>query len=146
MLAFVVENKTISRILVGIQYLQADRIVRDGSWLADRFLDRLGKHPLSNLNMSDRDDLNKAGQALLDLNVSSVNQRYNENDTAIFQFIHVPVPGKYQLLKTIRCFLYQASEGDCSQRPLYVALERLSYDLALSIVEYTEEYDRADWG
>ena len=145
MSAYVVENETISRILVGLQYLQADRIVPDGRWIADRFLDRLARHPLSNVNLSDRGDLNRAGQALIDLNMESVNQRYGENGTAVFRFVSVSVPGKHQLLKSIRCYLYQACEGDCNQRPLYMAMDQLSYDLALNIVERSEEYDRARW-
>jgi hypothetical protein len=87
------------------------------------------------------------GQQLYRLNTDAVNQRYTENDPGPrYHFKPVGKLSDIQAYKSISCFLYQCSEGDVPERPLFKELSELHDDLAHRIVGSTAPYDRAEWG
>ena len=51
----------------------------------------------------------------------------------------------YQVLKSLRCYLYQSCEGDCYERPLYKALELFGYVWGSYIAQNQPEYELAEW-
>lgn len=84
---------------------------------------------------------------LAELNVRSVNQRYNENSPAlVVKFSRNYTDSVIQRLKSLRCFLYQSCEGDCMESDLYQELEEMSARLALHVVSRLPQYESARWG
>lgn len=51
-----------------------------------------------------------------------------------------------QALKSLRCWLYQCSEGNVPEQPLFKALERYAGDLAFHIVAELPGWNAAEWG
>jgi hypothetical protein len=47
--------------------------------------------------------------------------------------------------KAIQCLLYQCSEGDVFESPLFLELQRAAATLACAIVELSPAYQRAGW-
>lgn len=90
-------------------------------------------------------DPTEIGQRLYALNVAAVDARYNEtNPIPLYRFESRP-SRSIQLLKSLRCLLYQCSEGDVPKRPLYQLLEDESHRLALDIISSLPEWTAADW-
>lgn len=84
-------------------------------------------------------------QALLDLNMKSVDGRYRtESQPGTIQFKTVLVP-PIPLYKLLCGYLYNACEGDCDEQPLYKGLDAMKDELACNIVESTKEYKTANW-
>ena len=48
--------------------------------------------------------------------------------------------------KAISCLLYQCTEGNAPNSPLYDELNRAAGELARAIVQELPEYDQASWG
>ena len=94
----------------------------------------------------------KLGEAMFQLNVDAVNARYGEGEAAKFRplnyqylpsFAFVSRVGVY---KALTCWLYQCSEGDVPQRPLFRFFdEQVRPALADTIISDLPEYERADW-
>ena len=106
-------------------------------------------HGVTFLNaMQSNSSAEKIAKALYALNVGAVNCRYNETDTTEYTgFKNVlPCNSKHQTYKTLRCLLYQCSEGDTPEKPLFKQLESISDALAHDIVSSSKEFDQAAWG
>lgn len=93
------------------------------------------------------------GKKLWDLNVNAVCQRYSGDSKETYGEYHAPSGyrvgpfEKIQFLKSLRCFLYQCSEGDVPETSiLFQALEKTGDALAWSIVDGMSAYDSAKWG
>ena len=96
------------------------------------------------------------GAALRDLNVRAVLQRYPDcslergdlpGPSPLLPYRYAPLLVEpVQALKALRCLLYQCSEGDVPETPLYKALDDLSNRWALEIVSKLPAYDAARWG
>jgi hypothetical protein len=88
--------------------------------------------------------------AMWDMNVDAVCQRYPGRETPEAH----PWPGtgriyhrgNVQGYKSLQCYLYQCTEGDVPERPLYKTLDRCSDLLAHGIVRQLDMYERAEWG
>lgn len=100
-------------------------------------------------------DVKKLAAALYEMNVSAVNQRYNENDpTDDIAFAdfgknylrNATLQSLCQFAKSLRCFLYQCTEGDIPERETYKVLERFSYELFAYIVNCLPDFNEAKWG
>lgn len=92
-----------------------------------------------------KDKLETLAQAMLDLNYSSVNQRYREDEKAPkIERKDVKI-STMQAYKSLKCFLYQSCEGDCTEKPLYKILNAYKDHLAVSIVGDLPEYNAAAW-
>ena len=138
MSSFIVENKTINRVL---SYLHSHPDVL-GSILMDIFRE-LG------FSLDSSKGLTGLGTAMMTLNALAVSQRYDEpiNMKAInnyeFKFEEC---SEIQALKSLRCWLYQCAEGNVPERPLYKLFRDVSYRLAIDIINSLDEYNKAEWG
>lgn len=135
MSAFVVEDKTINRILSFINRW------RDGSWYTERLF------TAAELNPDHPDAWERLGQSLLLMNYDAVNARYTEQDVpTVFEFHWTEAETDIQVFKSMQCFLYQCSEGTVPERALYKALDQLKNGLAERIISNLPQYDKAIWG
>lgn len=86
------------------------------------------------------------GQALYRMNVTAVDDRYRDhNPLPPYRHTNRFVSG-VQVYKSMQCFLYQCSEGDVPDQPLFKALERLHNHCANSIIRHLPDYSKAVWG
>ena len=97
-------------------------------------------------------DCVKLGEAMFALNCNSIEQRYGEGSAKDFRELDYAYKPKFphrkiQVLKSLRCFIYQCSEGDINEESnvLYGVLYRLSLEIALYLVTRTAEYESAVW-
>jgi hypothetical protein len=130
MSSFIVEKKTIDRVISALSdNARLREIVRDIGYDIDieKGKDRLG-------------------QDLWALNVRGYNERYNANETVPpYIYEHIST-SQIQGLKSLRCILYQATEGDVPETRLYQKMLQLSLYWASVIVQNLPEYDNAEWG
>jgi hypothetical protein len=139
MSAYIVEDETINKIMAGIV-----GAIHNGGYphfqLTVGFYAKCGAV-----------DPQTLGELLFDLNIQGVEARYGEGEAEKFR----PLDYKYQsvlplgdisFLKSLQCLLYQCSEGEVPETPLFKAMEKLSHDLALHIVESSAKYESATWG
>lgn len=85
------------------------------------------------------------GRALFDLNNESMRQRYGQKEEIDnYEFIRVK-PSEFQTLMSIRCLLYQCSEGNVCETPMYKELQILAYYVARDIVDELPQYKLANW-
>jgi hypothetical protein len=133
MSAFIVDSKTIDRIV---------------SFLLDNVREFNGISISANNAVTWEQGIGtQIGQMLYRLNTCAVNQRYTENDPGPrYHFKPVGKLSDIQAYKSISCFLYQCSEGDVPERPVFKELSELHCELAHRIVRSTAPYDRAEWG
>jgi hypothetical protein len=54
--------------------------------------------------------------------------------------------GKVQFFKSLQCFLYQCSEGNVPDRPLFKALQDVEAFLAPTVNQDSPKYNVAVWG
>jgi len=131
MSAYIVEDATINKV---VSFLSIDR---DSSYTVKR----LG------IDLSSNKAQAKFARELHRMNVSAVNQRYDEtNEDATFWYRFELPPSLVQVYKSLTCFMYQCSEGDVPERELFKKMEEVQRDLAHRIVSELPEYDRAAWG
>ncbi len=141
MSAFVVEHTTINCVL---QWLKTDR---DAEW------DRKYMARAAELDLNDPEFYQKLGMSMHMLNVQAVNERYRENQSpdVSYRFLEPAImpthnPSRIQVLKSLRCLIYQCSEGSVPETDLYRALDKLAGSIALDIVRDLPAYDEAEWG
>jgi hypothetical protein len=107
------------------------------------------RSPFLNLNHRIFFDWTLFGQMLMDMNIAAVLQRYKDDLDMIpkekYRFKSVRYP-KIVSYKCMHCLIYQCSEGDVPEWPLFKALERAAAALAESIVCDLPEYNQAPWG
>ena len=140
MSAFMVEDHTINRVVTWLR-----REVQ-----TTRFrLDRLAREYDVDLTSENWDE--KLARAMFQLNCDGVNARYGEGEAEKFR----PLTFTYktevyhslvQVLKSLRCLLYQCSEGEVPRTMLYQFFEEVEHHLAVKIVSSLPEYDTATWG
>ena len=98
-------------------------------------------------------DCNKLGNKLFHLNNDAVCQRYDDHDDSnVIEFFRhtslMPASDraeKCQRLKAVQCLIYQCSEGDVPETPLFKALDALSDWLQYNIISSLPEYNAAKW-
>jgi hypothetical protein len=149
MSAFVCDDKTINRIVAGLEFCK-----NHGDY--GKALPKLNKE-LAEVFDTPRE----FGRTLYAMNVNAVEQRYpdcvgNANNLPgqcdeegnHTPFTYCPtMPGTaIQLYKSLECFLYQCSEGDVDELPLYKALEKFTDKLAHHMTRGSQAYDKAEWG
>ena len=128
MSAFIVDDSNIQEI---VTYMLTDIRAKE-AWQGLTFLG------------ISRDKPEVLAQAMLDLNYDSVNQRYEGNDEPHkITYINKPTNGQ-QAVENLRCFTYQACEGDCIEKPLYKILdeytELLKPLVATEMAELAQQY------
>lgn len=100
------------------------------------------------------------GRTLYGMNLNAVEQRYpdtvgnpdrlpgpcdEDGKHTPYKFQSVIPPQPVQFLKFLSCLMYQCSEGDVDELPLYKALREYESILALHIVQNSKAYDEAKW-
>ena len=144
MSAFIVETETIDRIVTWVD----GKLYRDHPYLYSKFGEAVGVgcRP-TEWQIVHSDKLpNTLGQKLAAMNAAAVDQRYEErNPVQIYRWKPARQTSPVQVLKSLQCLLYQCSEGDVPERPLYKVLEDAISYLAQEIVRGMPEYERVAW-
>jgi hypothetical protein len=130
MSAFIVEDKTINRVITYIK----QECYRD-PFFHRRFLEGNGY-------CGSWDEL---AQAMYDLNKEAVDYRYKEENVQRKVRYSELYGSLYQALKSLDCFLYQCAEGKVPEKPLYKRLEFVQRHLLRQIVSSSQAYDEAEW-
>ena len=127
MSAYVVEDRTIDRIISGLASFG--------------FMDEV-------LYECETDSADELGASLLEMNCDAFDERYDDKADREFlrSYKYKPVPvSKMQLLKSLACYLYQCAEGHVPERSLYQTLYRIKGELAYDIISDSREYDVCEW-
>lgn len=136
MSAFVVGDETINRVVGWLNNSDRQFVLRDILKMAE-------------INPSDEEWREKLGASMFQMNCDAVNARYGEGQAGEFR----PLDYKWgwenssdvQVLKSLQCWLYQCSEGDIPERPLYREFRDLERIIACKIVDRLPEYSKAEW-
>lgn len=125
MSAFIVTNRTITQAIEALKLSQSFRY--------------------NGMYLDDPDHIKALGNELLALNAAAVAQRYDEPVEIHDYRFEWPTCNKYQALKSLDCLIYQCSEGDVPERPLYKVLKDCQHGLMYEIVASSSEYQAAKW-
>ena len=97
------------------------------------------------------------GRQLWDMNCAAVDARYPSHDKAAHEAFSwrctFPKSGnapdirawRIEHVKSLQCLIYQCSEGDIDQQPLYKALRKKERETLGEIVLSLPEYEAAAW-
>jgi hypothetical protein len=110
---------------------------------------RRNSEPFAGIPKESPDAADMIGRQLFQLNRRAVLDRYpgDEEYAAVPAYSHHPLrASKVARFKAIRCLLYQCSEGDVPESPIFKQLEDVSWDLAYTIISELPEWECADWG
>jgi hypothetical protein len=134
MSAYIVSHDCIARVVFALRSAQPERVI-DGDLL---------------------------GMMLLEMNRRACVALYGDNNVeAITPFRYVTPPGEPHLIvhvyKSLRCYLYQCSEGDVPDQPLYLKLDALAGAMADTLghdrtadrwlrPDVKAVYDAFEWG
>ncbi len=132
MSAYVVENKTINKI---ITFLNGNQDMR--SYL----------YHSKGIDLDTHEKSQNFGQRLLALNIQAVNERYNESESVFQPFeFHYELTDEIGAYKALRCLIYQCSEGDVPKTELYKTLNDIENYMAHLIISRLKIYDERPWG
>jgi hypothetical protein len=147
MSSFIVRPETINRIVSYLSLAQSSgRIEHSGVQYV------LKEHGIHVEAYRDKEALVKA---LLALNMQAVNERYGDTSLSTmpgkigmkendYRFQYED-GGPIRVYKSLRCLVYQCSEGNVPETPLFKFLEDLSNSLASSIVHSLPEFEKGEW-
>ena len=140
MSAYIVSDESINNIVNSFFWLRDNERYKE--ILKEKF-----KIDLEQIEDSDLEhELEVFGQALKNLNYSSVNQRYDRNnEVGKFEYVSKSGIALMQLLKSVQHFTYQSCEGDCDKTELYKFLIEFEHSLMWRIVGELKEYKEAKW-
>lgn len=86
---------------------------------------------------------------LYDLNVYALEERYSDGGKGMiqpFKYEYLTFfPNKWQQYKSLRCYLYQCSEGKAIDEPLFKRMTELSNTLAHRLAGDMADENGADW-
>lgn len=139
MSSFIVEDKTINRILSFLSYHNTSSVndMQIKYWIEKQKIDT-----------SDEVSKTQFGRKLFELNLDAVNQRYTAKTSADFieEFNYSYVYTKIeQVYKSLCCFTYQCNEGNVPNCKLYKAMEKLEDILAHMIANREADKIKAEW-
>ena len=137
MSAFVVEDKTVNSIVLFI----AKERGQLGYWKAQ--LKDAG------FDLDTYDGQVALGKAMFALNVQAVTTRYKggaEDFRTMNYKFQASLTTQYQALKSLKCWLYQCSEGDVPETELFKIMDKISNALAYNIASRTPQFEAANWG
>jgi hypothetical protein len=143
MSAYIVEDPTINRILSWLHCRYAREQIAWGTNVSNLFAE-LG------YDLDDSADIERLGQAMFQLNIAGVEERYGAGEAAKFrpldyQYRPIARCSLIQTIKSIDCWHYQCTEGDVMAKSLYRTFSRLLDLLCGHIVRRSAEYDAAQW-
>lgn len=104
-------------------------------------------------------DTQKLVNTLFDLNIKAVQERYGDSNPSkmpchnttnkqlsIGKVHYIYTESSIiQVFKSVQCLIYQCSEGNVPNDPLYKFLEDLENTIAKHIVYELAEYEKANW-
>lgn len=132
MSAFLVSAKTIDRIVSGLRYQSRDCKHYIESKLNPLGLSLKGEHTL--------------GSAILQLNQLALKVRYGDELVEhAYKYNPNNAAGVLEAIKSFDCLIYQCSEGDVVNSPLYKVLVDLKNELTGYYVRRLPDYDKASW-
>lgn len=95
------------------------------------------------------------GRAMYSMNVNAVEQRYPDSELPgtytdgqhldAYKYQFVLDTNRMQVYKYLQSYLYQCTEGDVGELPLYKALVEFRAQLAQHMIEHSDEYEKAAW-
>ena len=144
MSAFVCNDKTINRIVANFKHFNRSSAL-------PYIPDEIGEFV----------DFSELGLAMYKMNINAVEQRYpdcvgnpnnlpgqiDENGNHLPYHYRDEIPcSPIQFYKSLKCFLYQCSEGDVEELPLFKTLDKYLDNLAHYLVGCSENYKKSDWG
>ena len=141
MSAYVVDDETINRILAWLRTTEG----------GPKYSHVPYQLKTAGFDLANPDSVCGLGVEMHRLNIYAVDARYGDGTCAgdgvgAFDFNdHYPAPSIFQALKSLRCLLYQCSEGDVPDRQLFKLLDAVSAEMALSIVSEMPQYEMASW-
>jgi hypothetical protein len=137
MSAFLVEEKTLHKILSHIRYE-----IRKSTWLKNKFEEELG------LDFSNLYWQTHLGQKMWDLNQLSLGYRYGDKPIVLAYTFHPVLCTPIQAFKALQCWRYQCTEGEIPETSkLYTFFDSVVIPaLAEAIIMRSPEYDQAEWG
>ena len=147
MSAFVVDDETINRV---VSWLNVQAMGGAEKW-------RYCLKPIhrSGYILDTEIGCKRLGEEMFTVNCNSIEQRYGEGEAKEFRDLDYKyvfmgfgaVQNVEQVIKSLRCWLYQSCEGNIPETSvLYQAMEQLSKDIAFAIVQASPKYDGATWG
>src|SRR5437868_45627 len=123
MSAFMVEDKTINRVVTFVQ----GKLMRDWPVLAEKF-------QTMGFGIHDGGFCRKLGRAMFLLNIRGVNARYGEGRAKEFRELdyqfYPELSDCVQTFKSLQCWLYQCMEGDVPNDPVYKLMEEVEATMA----------------
>lgn len=141
MSAFLVEDKTINTV---VKLLKCSDSKLDTTWYFRKLKE-------SGFDLLDGGDF-KLGQAMFNLNIKALQERYGPNGEKGYRDL-VYKPDffgtgftKVQALKSLDCWLYQCSEGNVPEDPLYKLMDSFADSIRRQMVSRMPEYESANWG
>lgn len=138
MSAFVVQDEIINRIISCI------KMGRNMEYIRKELKD--AGYDLEN------GDCSKLGDDMFKLNCQAVDERYGEGEAKGFRelnykyMFNMYASNKTYAYKALGCWLYQCSEGNVPESTLYKLMESIQNRIACHIVDYSKEYEQANWG
>lgn len=94
--------------------------------------------------------ITQIGRELFALNEAAFGARYPGDDSAsysaTYQFVRGLPPARVAAYKALRCFLYQCSEGNVPESPLFKEVDDVAAILAARIIQSLPEYNASAWG
>lgn len=145
MSAFIVEDKTINRVVSWCNVVGMAGHVHKYFYCIKPLIE-LGYKLDTELGCK------RLAEEMFTLNCEGVEERYGEGQAEEFRPLdfnyHFTGSGIniYQLVKSLRCFLYQCCEGDIPElNSLYHALDKVSMEICYHIVTRSDRYEAAEW-
>jgi hypothetical protein len=147
MSAFIVENACLENIVGHLASLE------QGS------MEVYTRRPVEELgyDLTDPKHCLRLAKDMMQMNCEAVGARYGENAESVDYVKQVKFkPSKWgfpakpscpsQAYKSLCCFLYQCSEGNVPEKPLFKALQEVEHKIAADIVHSLPGWDALTWG
>ena len=142
MSAYMVQDKTINDAIAFLS-----KFTNNDKWIP-RPIEKLG------YDLTKREDRERLAKDLFVLNVDGVEARYGKGQAKEFRPLDFKFVDRassanrlniYQCIKSLRCLMYQCSEGNVPERDLYRAIEEVISALQGHLVNSLPQYDKAEW-
>lgn len=133
MSAFIVSTETMQRVIAAIT---DNGRIYDGIFGGEYLL-------------RDSSDLDTLGNALFAMNLAAVKDRYPADAEAwgapVFSYRPLGIISEAERFFAVACLVYQCSEGNIPERPLYKALEEVENSLARKIAHNAANAKKLPW-
>lgn len=142
MSSFIVQPKTINRIVTWLDNITMGEKNINNSLIVDV----LQKHGmLKEKEYFEDAELEDLANAFLYLNKLATDGRYRKEHLVSVMKFEREEASETQVLKSMECLRYQASEDDIPKHKLYKLLNNLINTLKTIIIDRLPEYQKAEW-